>query len=127
MELALTTMLMQAAAAFGNAAVGEAAKRSIGEVWDALKNTVVRKSGTANEVPKLLDDLRAAPEALQAERVAAYLEPLLRSDQEVAAVLENLSRVVQSAAITINAPRADKVYGAQIAYGAMTFNVGKDD
>jgi hypothetical protein len=122
----ITTLLVQAATAFANAAAGDAGKRAIGAAWDGLRNIFVRSYGESHPAPVLLDQVKAAPDAATRERAAASLTDLkLTIDPEVNAALDNLSRVLQTSGVTVNTPHAETVYGAQISYGNNTFNFGK--
>ena len=126
MDPTITTLLVQAATAFSNAAATDAAKHVIGAAWDGLRNIFVRNYGESHPAPTLLDQVKAAPDAAARERAAASLADLkLTVDPEINAALESLSRVLKASGVTTNSPHAENVYGAQISYGNNTFNFGK--
>jgi hypothetical protein len=122
------SIITAAAAAFGNSAVEELAKRSIGEAWDGVKKAIHQRFGSSSEVPVLMDELRAAPAGSQGSTqvVARLAAANLDGDSEVAEPLRRLASVlgregVKITPVTVN---AQKIFGAGVNYGTMhmTFN-----
>jgi hypothetical protein len=119
-------VFIQAAATFGNAALSEGAKRSVGEAWEAVKRAVVRKFGVTHEAPQLLDQLKALPPGVTAEQIGTKLATLsLDSDPDIAHALEALSATLKAGSAS-NTATADKVYGAQVNYGNIEIRIGSD-
>ena len=123
----ITTVLLQAATIFANTAVGEAAKRSVGTALDGFRNVVARKFGDSHRAPALLDQVKTAPDSPEAQKAATALGDMnLTIDPDVRAELQKLAHVLeQVGGVTINAPRANKVYGPQIATGPVSYDFRK--
>jgi hypothetical protein len=120
-------IFIQAAATFGNAALSEGAKRTIGEAWDAVKKVVVRKFGATHEAPQLLDQLKTAPTGAAAEQIGAKLAAFsLDADPDIVRALEALSAALKTGAASTTIAIADKVYGAQVNHGNIEIRIGSD-
>ena len=126
----LLTLLLQAATTFGTAALKKVADSAVGDAWAAVKSALARKRPDAPEASKLVEDLRVTPAGPQAEGIVKRLEEFdVTRDAEIADAIRNLIATLQAARpnTTLNAPIANTVYGPQVAYGSMTYNVGKGE
>lgn len=118
----LISVLTQVAGVLGSAALGEVAKRTVGESWDALKRVIVSKYGSSHLAPKLLEDLRARPTASEAERVARELAALkVTDDVDIARAFKTLAATVQIGGGVVNNAYAEEVI-AQFNNGSITIN-----
>src|ERR1051325_5371063 len=89
------SLLTTAAAAFGNSAVGEVAKRSIGDAWDGLKRAIQHKLGPSSEVPALLDRLRTNPGSVEGGVLSGRLASAnLDTHPKIVAALNRLSDIL---------------------------------
>jgi hypothetical protein len=118
------SVLIHAAAAAGNAALGEAGKRAIGSAWEAAVSTIKRRFGDDHPAPVLLNDLRAAAgNEVQTAEIQARLLPLhLGQDHEVAAAIERLAAAVGEQARGANVVNANVIKGAGMVFGSQTNN-----
>jgi hypothetical protein len=120
-------ILLGAATTFGNAALNEGAKRTIGDAWDAVRNAVVRKFGAAHDAPRLLDQLKTPPAGMTADQVGARLMALpLGSDPDITRALEALSAAVKANGAAATNVTAKTVYGAQVNHGQIEIRIGSD-
>ncbi|WP_129775728.1 hypothetical protein [Peristeroidobacter soli] len=92
----LLSIIVAVAGAFGNQALEETTRRTIGELWEHAKQIIVTKFGAASLAPQLMDEMRRQPTMSAAEHVAAQLTALnVTNDPEVARVFRELAALAQ--------------------------------
>ena len=120
------SVLVAAAAAFGNAALGEVAKRSITDAWDGVKAALHKRHDSSSEVSGLLDELKATPSGHGTPQILDRLkEANLTSQPEVVQALNRLSEVLRRLGVgTASAVQVGELYGAVTNQGVInqTFN-----
>ncbi len=126
----LFTLLLQSAAAFGNAALSKVAESAVSDAWAAVKNAITRKRPDVLDAAKMIEDLRAAPTSPQVTKIVQRLEQLdISRDTEIAGAIRSLIETLESAGGTthVNAPTAQNVYGDQVSHGpsTRTYNLPK--
>jgi hypothetical protein len=122
-------ILLQAAATFGNAALGDLAKRSVGEAWDAAVGTIKRRFGAEHPAPALVDGLRnAAGNEVVTGIIRTQLEPYqIGNDIDVQAVVQHLKEVLAQAATVpavqgVGTMHVKNLTGAVQNFGVQNFN-----
>jgi nucleotidyltransferase/DNA polymerase involved in DNA repair len=119
----LLSIIGVVAQAFGNEALNETARRTIGDLWEAAKKIIVAKFGS-HPAPQLMDEMQRRPTPSAAEHVAAQLTALnVTSDPEVARVFRELADAAKRAIGTAPNVRAETVIGSQVSYGPVTINI----
>ena len=121
----ITPILIQAAATFGNSALGEAGKRAVGQAWEAAVAAIRRQFGAAHPAPALIESLRgAAGNEAQTAAIGKHLAAMnLGSDPAVAAAVEELSAALRQPQTTVT---AHTIYGGGVVYGNVHQTFGKD-
>ena len=90
----LLDVLTQAAGFLGSAAATEAAKRAVGEGWEAVKR-LLQRPGIPDKATGLLNHLQQTPTGPVARQTLAELAALrITADPAMVAALEALSQVL---------------------------------
>lgn len=117
----LLAIIVAVAGAFGNEALSETARRTIGDLWEHAKKLIVTKFDAPHLVPQLMDEMRRQPTMSTVEHVAAQLTALnVTSDPEVARVFRELAAAAKSASETTQSAYAGKIEGGvQFSHGVV--------
>lgn len=122
-------ILIQAAASFGNSALGETAKRTVGLAWDSAVAAIKRRFGADHPAPALVDGLRnAAGNEVLTGVIRDKLTPLhLGHDADVLAAIERLAEVLkQQQPKAVGHLNVDTLQGAGQVFGTQNVYFGKD-
>jgi hypothetical protein len=96
------SIMTAAAAAFGSSALGEVAKKSVGEAWDGVKKAVQRALGSSSAVPALMEELQADPAGREAQLAVTRLTDVqLTGYPEVVTALGRLAETLAQNGIRI--------------------------
>jgi len=117
----LLAIIVAVAGAFGNEALNETARRTVGDLWEAAKKLIVTKYGSS-QVPQLMDQMRREPTMSMAEHVAGQLTSLnATNDPEVARVFRELREAATRANSTTHSIHADTINGPGVSYGSVSY------
>lgn len=115
----VTPILLQAAAVIGNAALGEAGKRAVGDAWNATLAVIKRRFASDESAPELVNSLRAAAgDEAQTATIEQQLIPLqLGRDPEILEAIQQLASVMREQSQATNTVNAKEIKGAGMVFG----------
>ena len=112
---AVVEVLMKALPVLGGAAGTELAKRSVGAIWDRIKQAVQERTAAGAAAPQLIEDLRASPAGspAQASAVDSLTSLKLEADPHIAALAQQLAAALKGLQPAVSVSQtAEKSFGS---------------
>lgn len=109
----VTAAITAALGTFSNASIGEVAKRTVSDAYDALKRQVAERFGETSEAARLVADVRpVAPESSLLAYPLQRLEQLqLVKDPEIAKAAEALNEAIKTGTYHVDRPSVHVTVG----------------
>lgn len=127
----VTTVLLQALPAVGNAVAGEMAKKAAADLWDGVKSVLKRRFGADAGPLQVVEELQASPAGSPARHdAAARLAALkLGEDPEILGIVQHLAAALAEARTAdrtqISATTIYSAVGQNPGTVTNHFNIGK--